>query len=95
MHCVAAHRRSGLFIEELDAWAKYDIIAGKIANDNTNQVITAYINGIYGPVGSDLADNTAIGLLMPENLTDQICLKTKNALGTIKYVGAEKYELAF
>ncbi len=93
LHCVAAHRSKGLLVEELDTWAEYDIIAGKIANDNTNQVITAYIKGVYGPVGSDVADNTAIGLLMPENLTDQICLKTKKGLGTIEFFGSEKVEL--
>ncbi len=80
LHCVAAHRREGLLPDVIKMWADYDIIVGKIANDNTNQVITAYINGVYGSVGTEAADRIAIGLLMPENLKNQICLRTKAAL---------------
>lgn len=69
------------------------MIAGKIANDNTNQVITAYINGLYGEVGSDIADRTAIGLLMPEKLTDQICLRTVKAIRELKFVSSEEIVL--
>lgn len=90
LHCVAAHRRSGILKEELVLWEKYDVIAGKIANDNTNQVITAYLNGVYGKAGTERADDIAIGLLMPEKLTDQICLRTEKAMKVIKYVSSEK-----
>ena len=93
LHCVAAHRREGLLPEVIKSWADYDIIVGKIANDNTNQVITAYINGVYGPVGTEAADRIAIGLLMPENLTNQICLRTKAALESISYIKADKYSI--
>ncbi len=93
LHCVAAHRRSGLFPEETAKWEKYDIIAGKIANDTTNQVITAYINGIYGVVGSAMADRVAIELLMPNKLTDQICIRTEKALKYLQYKGAVEYHL--
>ncbi len=90
LHCVAAHRRSGILKEELALWEKYDVIVGKIANDNTNQVITAYLNGVYGEVGTESADGIAIGLLMPEKLTDQICLRTEKAMAAIKFAGSEK-----
>ncbi|MBO4458949.1 MAG: DUF3990 domain-containing protein [Butyrivibrio sp.] len=90
LHCVAMHRRDGLFRDDINRWKKYDMISGKIANDNTNQVITAYINGLYGVVGSEIADRTAIGLLMPEKLTDQICLRTENALKKLKYMSCEE-----
>ena len=90
---MAAHRRSDILINELIKWDKYDVIAGKIANDNTNRVITGYINGIYGEVGSESADAIAIGLLMPEKLTDQICFRTENALQKIKYVGSEEVQV--
>ncbi len=89
LHCVAMHRRNGLFTEQLKKWNGYDVIAGKIANDNTNQVITAYINGVYGKVGSDVADRTAIALLMPEKLTDQICIRTETALHSLGFVESE------
>ena len=88
LHCVAAHRKSGILLDELDKWDKYDIIVGKIANDNTNQVITAYINGTYGPIGSDVADNTAINLLLPQKLTDQICFRNAKALETVAFLNS-------
>jgi hypothetical protein len=90
LHCVAAHRMRGILPGELEKWVKYDIIAGKIANDTTNQVITAYINGVYGEVGSEIADETAIRLLKPEKLTDQICIRTKKAIEKLKYIGFEE-----
>ena len=92
LHCVAMHRREGLFAKQLGKWNRYEVIAGKIANDNTNQVITAYINGLYGEVGSDLADRTAIGLLMPEKLTDQICIRTSKALKRLRFVTSEEVD---
>lgn len=92
LHCVASHRRQGILADEIFKWQKYDLIAGKIANDNTNQVITAYINGTYGAVGSDSADRFAIGLLMPERLTDQVCIRTKTAIDRIKFIDVEEYE---
>lgn len=94
LHCVAMHRRDGLFSEQLKKWNGYKVIAGKIANDNTNQVITAYINGVYGEVGSDIADRTAIGLLMPEKLTDQICIRTEDVLQRLKFVESEMVDFS-
>ena len=88
LHCVAAHRSNKLFSDEIEKWSGFDVIAGKIANDNTNMVITTYMNGLYGPVGSDRADDTAIGLLLPNKLTDQICFKTDKSLGKIKFVSS-------
>ncbi|MCR5481366.1 MAG: DUF3990 domain-containing protein [Clostridia bacterium] len=93
LHCVAAHRKEPLLPQELVKWKSYELIAGKIANDNTNRVITGYINGIYGEVGSDSADRIAISLLEPENLTDQICFRTANALKALKYAGFEEVPL--
>ncbi len=92
LHCVAMHRREGLFAEQLKKWNRYEVIAGKIANDNTNQVITAYINGLYGEVGSDLADRTAIGLLMPEKLTNQVCVRTQGALHGLRFIASEEVD---
>lgn len=90
LHCVAAHRRSGLFTEQLSKWERYDLIAGKIANDATNQVLTTYINGLYGTVGKEAIDTYVIGLLMPDNLTDQICVRTQNAIDKLCYIDYEE-----
>ena len=88
LHCVAEHRKRDLFSKSQNDWNEFDIIAGKIANDTTNQVLTTYINGLYGEVGSDLADETAIRLLFPNKLSDQICFKTEKSLKMLSFVEA-------
>ena len=90
LHCVAAHRQKGLLKDEIAKWQKYDILAGKIANDATNQVLTAYMNGLYGEIGSYEADEAAIKFLIPDNLSDQICFRTQNAVETLQF---QKYEI--
>ena len=44
LHCIAAHRKKKMFIEVEREMARYDIIAGKIADDATNATLTAYNN---------------------------------------------------
>ena len=89
LHCVAGYRKKGSFPEEINFWQQYDILVGKIADDQTNLVITTYIDGLYGAVGSRRADEIAIGFLEPERLQNQICLRTEKAIKTIRF---EKYE---
>ncbi len=93
LHCVVAHRKRGILKNELEKWQDYDIIAGKIANDSTNQVLTAYINGFYGEVGSYEADETAIKFLLPNNLSDQICFRTEKALQNLHFKGYRTVKL--
>lgn len=86
LHCVAAHRReSGALRNELTKWQRYDILAGKIANDTTNQVLTAYINGLYGMPGSERADEIAISLLLLNRLSGQVCFKTETSLACLSF----------
>ena len=70
--------------------ADYDILAGKVANDRTNPTITAYLAGLFGEVGSMRADEQCVSMLMPENLENQICLRTSAALACISFEGSEK-----
>ena len=93
LHCVVAHRKSGILKNEIEKWQNFDAIAGKIANDSTNQVLTAYINGFYGEVGSVDADETAIKFLLPENLSDQICFRTEKALQNLHFKGYKTVKL--
>lgn len=93
LHCVAAHRKQPLLVRELEKWTAYEMLAGKIANDNTNRVITGYINGLYGKVGSESADSIAIGLLMPEKLTDQICFRTQRSIENLRFICFEEVDL--
>lgn len=85
LHCVAAYRKNQRFPEK-KKWDSFDVLCGKIANDNTNLVITAYIDGLYGKPGSYKADQIAIGFLEPENLKNQICLRTEKALACLEFI---------
>lgn len=93
LHCVVAHRKRGILKDEFEKWQNFDAIAGKIANDSTNQVLTAYINGFYGEIGSDEADETAIKFLLPENLSDQICFRTELAIKNLHFKGYRTVKL--
>ena len=68
-----------------------DIIIGKIANDTTNPVITAYLNGLYGEISSDRAVSIAIDQLLPDHLSDQFCFLTEKAVSCLEFQEARKY----
>lgn len=93
---IALNRRSSLADrlrrgsdEAVDA---ADVVIGKVANDTTNAVITTYLNGLYGEVGSRRAAETAIGLLLPERLKDQFCFRTEKAVSCLRFEGALRYD---
>ena len=90
LHCIVAHRRKGALVDELDKYKNIDIIAGKIANDDTNSTIVNYMARAFGPVGSVSADTICIGLLLPERLKNQYCFRTANALKNLTFKGSEK-----
>ena len=90
LHCVVAHRRNRYFPGLIRQMAAYDVISGKIANDDTNITITAYLDGLYGEVGTESADEICISLLLPERLKDQFCFRTNRALQTLAYEGSER-----
>ncbi len=89
LHCVVAHRKDRLFADVSMAMARYDVISGKIANDQTNATIVAYMGGIFGTPGSAAADETCIRLLIPERLHDQHCFRTQKALASLVFEGSE------
>ena len=67
------------------------VIIGKIANDTTNPVITAYLNGLYGDIKTEKAVNFAIEQLLPDHLSDQYCFLTEDAVGCLEFQEARKY----
>ena len=85
LHCVVAHRRKKLFTDITETMRHIDVIGGKIANDDTNMTITAYIIGTFGQPGTSQADNLCISLLLPERLKDQYCFRTQAALNTLAF----------
>lgn len=90
LHCVVGHRKADSFPELVNQLKKYGIIGGKIADDSTNATITAYMVGTFGKIGTDLADNMCISLLLPERLKDQFCFRTKEVLDKLRYLESEK-----
>lgn len=68
-----------------------EIVVGKIANDTTNRVIAAYLEGLFGPVDSEGATQLAIAQLMPDRLHDQFCFLSQRAVGCLEFVEALRY----
>lgn len=68
-----------------------DIVIGKVANDNTNPVITTYLNGLYGDIQSEEAVDEAIRHLIPDHLVDQFCFLTEKAINSLVFQEARKY----
>ena len=90
LHCIAAHRKRESFVEIEEEMSKYDVIIGKIADDQTNATLTAYIAGAFGAIGEKEADEFCIRQLRPEKLKDQFCFKTEKALECLHFVEGEK-----
>ena len=90
LHCIAAHRKKKLFLEVEREMEKYDVIAGKIADDATNATLTAYLAGAFGTAGDKEADDFCIKQLLPNKLKDQYCFKTEAAIECLKFVEGEK-----
>ena len=90
LHCIVAHRKNHSFPELVKKMQPYDVVSGKIANDDTNASIAAYIQGVFGEIGSEGADRICISLLLPERLKDQFCFRTDKALAMLSFEGSEK-----
>ena len=93
LHCVVSHRRNGTFSDIKVLMQDYDIISGKIANDDTNATIIAYMNNVFGSMGSEQADRMCISLLMPERLQDQFCFRSDKAISMLEFLKSEKVSL--
>lgn len=90
LHCIAAHRKKKMFTEVEREMEKYDVIAGKIADDATNATLTAYLAGAFGVAGNKEADDFCIRQLLPNKLKDHYCFKTEKAIDCLKFVKGEK-----
>ena len=93
LHCIVAHRRNKAFEDIRNQMTSYDVISGKIANDDTNATILAYMGNVYGPMGSEQADNICISLLLPERLQDQFCFRSEKALSKLQFIKSETVKL--
>ena len=93
LHCIVAHRRKDVFVELRKQMESYDVISGKIANDDTNTTIMAYMGNVFGEMGSEQSDKMCISLLLPERLQDQFCFRTDKALSKLHFLKSEKVSL--
>lgn len=76
---VTANRR-GQSVE--NGW---DLIWGPVANDQTMQTLLLYLDGF-------LTEKEAIARLLPQNLKDQVVLKTQAALECLQCKEVQYYE---
>lgn len=90
LHCVVGHRKANAFPTVVEEMKKYDVIAGKIADDATNVTILTYLVGAYGTIGSEEADSLCISRLIPERLKDQFCFRTDEGLKCLSFIGSEQ-----
>lgn len=90
LRCVAAHKGAKALDEIVRSLSSYDVIVGKVANDQTNATILAYMGGLYGEIGDATADRTCIKLLLPNRLDNQACFRTTKALACLSYRGSEQ-----
>lgn len=90
LHCVVGHRKADTFPAVVEEMKRYDVIAGKIADDATNVTILTYLVGAYGTIGSEEADCLCINRLIPERLKDQFCFRTDKGLKSLSFEGSER-----
>lgn len=93
LKCISGFRS----IEEpkyLKDYKKYDVIVGKVADDNTSIVINAYMRGAFGDLNNPKVIDVVIERLMADKLTDQICFKNKKSLKKPKYIETEVIKYA-
>ena len=88
LNCVSGNRNTD-YHKLAEEWEKYDVLSGKVADDDTSTVINAYLSGLLGEVGSESAGRIAIDRLEPENLKNQFCLRSDKALEKIEFVKSE------
>lgn len=82
--------KTNIFQDLVHEMKRYDVVAGKIADDATNFIITTYMAGAYGKIGSKEADSLCISMLLPERLKDQYCFRTDKALKCLTFIESEQ-----
>lgn len=91
LHFVSANRNQSLFPELLKKYQTTDIIAGKIADDQTARTLQQYIGGYFGMPGLPDTDEAVIKKLLPNRLWDQFCFRTEDAVKSLEFVRSDRY----
>ena len=97
LYYISINRRNALkdklkalLHDDLDA---YEVVVGKIANDDTNATLNAFLAGTFGSVGEDSAYEIVYSLLKPDRLEEQFCFKSEASLKMLEKIGDERYEI--
>ena len=90
LHFVADNRRGMLAKGSVSPYANYDVVAGKVANDQTARTLQLYISGAFGQPGTEVADRIAIETLLPNRLENQFCFKTAKAAACLVFMESEQ-----
>ena len=70
-----------------DRTHKYDIVIGPTANDDTMVVINAYLDALYGNIGSEDAIKILLNNIQADKLPVQIYFSNNDAAGTLVQKG--------
>ena len=92
LNCVIGHRKNQ-YKSFAAPFKQYDVLIGKIADDDTSQVINAYMQGVFGVIGSDRAIEAAMERFLTNRLKNQICLKSEKALQKLTFVESKIIKL--
>jgi hypothetical protein len=80
------------FTEESPIDNDYDIVIGPVANDTVGLILNQLLVGTYGDPLSLEAKETAIRLLFPEKLYNQVLFKTEKSIKSLCF--KEAYSVA-
>lgn len=64
----------------------YDIVIGPTANDDTNVVVQAFLNRVFGDINSELAIRTFLQYILPDKLPNQMFFGTTRAVSLLRYI---------
>ncbi len=91
LHFVASNRSRALFPELCGKFETVDVVAGKIADDQTAMTLNNYVSGAFGEPGTERADRIAVELLEPNRLEDRFCFRTRKAISSLQFVRSVRY----
>lgn len=77
--------REQLTQDILSKYSGYDVIIGKSPDDHTSMILTAYLAESYGLPESEDAINSALSHIFPEQLSEQYCFRTEQAIHALKF----------
>ena len=86
LHYVSGNRSRKFFADEVKALEHFNVIGGKIANDQTATTLNLYIGYGYGEPGNSETDDFCIKKLLPNRLKDQYCFKDEASVKALKFI---------